>query len=64
MVQAAGRAEQSAHPTAAHHDDVLGLWIAVPEQREQSLERVDLEVMDVGCDLHVLGGERLEQLER
>ena len=64
VVQPAGRTEQPAHPAAAHDDDVLGLRIAVPEQREQALERVDLEVVEVRRDLDVLGGQRLEELER
>ena len=64
VVEPAGGTEQPAHPAAAHHDDVLGLRVAVPEQREQTLQRVDLEVVEVGRDLDVLGRERLEQLER
>ena len=64
VVEAARGSEEPAHPAAAHDHDLLGLGIAVPEQREQPLERVDLEVVEVGRDLHVLGRQRLEQLER
>ena len=63
VVEPAGRAEQPTHAAATHHHDVLGLRVAVPEQRQQPLQRVDLEVVDVRRDLHVFGGERLEQLE-
>ncbi len=64
VVQPVRGTEQTAHPTATHDHDLLGLRVAVPQDREQTLERVDLEVVEVGRDLDVLGRERLEQLER
>ena len=44
VVEAVRRAEQAAHRAAAHEHDALRTGIAVPQEREQALEREALDV--------------------
>ena len=64
VVQPVRRAEQAAHGAAAHQHHPLGAGIAVPEEREQSLERESLDVTQRGSDQHVLLGQHAQAVER
>ena len=64
LVEAVGRPEQPAHRPAAHHDDRLGVRVAVPQDREQPAHREHLDVPERRRDGHLLARQRLEQVER
>ncbi|HCB37508.1 MAG TPA: hypothetical protein DEP66_04755 [Acidimicrobiaceae bacterium] len=64
VVQPARRPEHAAQRAAAHQHDVLGVGRAVPEEGEQPLGRVGLDVAQVVAQPHLDGRQRVQPVER
>src|SRR5262245_29814089 len=61
--EAVARPEQAAHGAAAHHDHALVARVAVPQEGEQALERVRLDVAQPRRHQDVLLGEHPQAIE-